>query len=366
MWIFGDAFIHAFYTRFEAQPMKRVGFQKADYRAYEKNGCPSTPHGPFMNYETLEDEKKHYEEQRNQTVKNQRKRDTELEAEYKRNQNWGGDEESMSRNSQAEQRTEALGLPIGGYDGGYRFRNGQRVKRKFTNQLRRLFRAHRRDIQSRTGKGGQTLSPEEAPEPSKSNQGADHDPKVVPLRRRKRPPRVPKSGVEKYLEEDDDDDYDDYDDELDVGEPMITLLEKESSEAPTSSRPRVQRTRGPKPRRTTTSPRTEKLSDFFARRDKSLKLRDDFKRAARADRIKHGVEPEIGRMRFASKRGFASSMVTLPKDEVKGEDIEKEVQRNMSLILRSLHDDLNITGRDLRGWWRGESEEFIEIERKVC
>ena len=181
MWIFGDAFIHAFYSLFEALPMKRVGFQVADYRAYEKNGCPGKGEGPFGLHETLEDEEGRYERNRKLHVHKQRTEDIDEQVSGKRYENWMDDLKGMKRNVEARKRDEALGPPFGGCGSGFRFRDGACVKEKHTQEVESLRRESlRRELDRDLRSGSQT---DNTMRPAQSPEAFDEEPKVVPLRR---------------------------------------------------------------------------------------------------------------------------------------------------------------------------------------
>ena len=357
MWIFGDAFIHAFYAMFEAMPMKRVGLQVADYRSYEKNGCPGKGEGPFQKHKKLEDEEARHEAERKKAIHNKRKEATDLQMGRKRYENWMDDLKGMKRNVEARKRDEALGPPFGSCGSGFRFKNGDCVKAKHANEVERLLSVYRQDMFSRT----QSQKPEHQPPVADEN-----GPKIVPLRRSRRRSKrtqdVELSGTAQYLEEDDEDDY-----ELDVGEEIL-LEEKEASAGGSATSQQS----NPKPRFKSrlkmSSPRAQELADFHASKDYTFNLhRDAFAKAAKSDRIKNGVEPEWSSMRFTSKRGGVKkyNQITLPKDAVQGEEAKKDVQRNMSMLMYSWREELNITDKPLVGYWRGESQDFIDDERKV-
>lgn len=105
-------------------------------------------------------------------------------------------------------------------------------------------------------------------------------------------------------------------------------------------------------------------------------------RDALNDRMRHGVDPAAAGLletaagqRSEAQAGARASgrldlgamtgtQVSLKQGNVESVEEDLELHRNMSIILHRMMPELNVTANQVRMWWRGESEEYLDRERE--
>ncbi len=371
---FGDVWIHAFYTIFDVAPLMRVGFAVSDQRYYEKNGCVSgTGQGPATDAKSMETGVEDWQDGQKDDELQRRLDAYEGDIGWKRYQNWMADLSGMAENSENEKLCAELGAPYCKCGSGFRFKEGSCIESKHANELQRLKSAQAAsavavdgsDWQDETVLGGADAS---------VNAGLS-DATLGMWSTRQRFDGDDTSAATRFWSGTGGSGFSD-DATVPKG-PILTnaLLGFVETQSQTNSN--VQALSSPP-----ASPRDEtnvgSPEDEFERRKQAARAqRMEVERLARADRVSRQVEPgELEQMRFLSARSStaqkrstvgasasAGSKIELTTEIVTSRSVMRELYRNVSMVLASWAPDLNVTEEQLKGWWRGESEEFIRYQR---
>eukprot|EP00939_MAST-03C_sp_MAST-3C-sp1_P002137 g2137.t1 len=370
MWIFGDAWVHAFYTKFEVIPMKRVGFAISDGRYYEKNACKGGGIGPMGGTKSMKQEQKDRKKQQGKLSFEYGTNKAVESMGWKRYDNWMRDLDAMKTPNAAD------GVLRNPCPSSFRFREGACVPMRMKDQATAVGDYHdqRRDavsIRSSTERDALTDSrkrkiesdvglPRElsmemwsehyvsdgtsASERFFMNHGGDG---FVPT-------HDDASPVFSFVEEEEEDGA-----TAATRPTRSTTTKAEEAEEDALDEDEMLRREKEWERRAfhRTLPKDADLKRFHEKRRAKMSDAERRYEEARRDRVKNGVEPDF--MRFKQMKG----KIELPATEISGDEERKAMYRNMSAILRHMEPDLNVTRMQTRSWWRGESEEYIEKER---
>ena len=355
---FGDVWIHAFYTIFEVAPLKRVGFSVSDQRYYEKNGCVSgNGQGPASGAKSMEEGVIDWQEGQKDDELQRRLDAYEKDIGWKRYQNWMADISGMAENGENDKLCTELGPPYCKCGSGFRFREGSCVKPQHTSELERL------KMHGGANAGGAPRDPSSADDSadlvdvslglSSVRQRFDGDGTSAATRFWSGTGGSGFAAAEPSRS-------------VPLGDALFggNFLEMSSSEGSGGGR------------------RAQTLSaeqEFERRKQAARADRDKIESLARTDRIIGQVEPgSFEQMRFASakaslssaqrtgSRGSASAStlrVELSTQAVTSRSKLRELYRNASMVLASWAPSLNVSEEQLKGWWRGESEDFIRYQR---
>jgi hypothetical protein len=368
---FGDVWIHAFYTIFDIAPLMRVGFAVSDQRYYEKNGCVSgTGQGPATDAKSMETGVEDWQDGQKDDELQRRLDAYEDDIGWKRYQNWMADLSGMAENNENEKLCAELGAPYCKCGSGFRFKEGSCIESKHINELQRLKSAQAAAVD------GSDLQDEMVPgQPDASVASVLSDANLGMWSTRQRFDGDDTSAATRFWSGTGGSGFSD-DETVPMG-PVQTNSLFGFIEAHSSMDSAVQPMSSPPASLRSDTDVGSPEHEFERRKAAARSQRDEVERLARADRVARQVEPgELEQMRFLSarsstthkqstvgERASTGNQVELTTEIVTSRSVLRELYRNVSLVLASWAPDLNVTDEQLKGWWRGESEEFIRYQR---
>ena len=302
MWIFGDAWVHAFYTKFEVIPLKRVGMAISDGRYFEKNACTGNGIGPMGTTKPMKREKEDNDKALARQSFDYGMEDQAKTIGWKRFDNWMRDLSDMKKGAPAE------GILKQPCPSNFRFKEGTCIANTHVDQVKAA-----RDWQ-------QNLE-EEVPR-SLSMQLFNE--------------KFTSDGTstsERFFNDHGGDGF------------MSSFLEKDEDLLLK------------KAFRRDIKPDRESMKEFRKRTQDKLKEEAKREEARLRDRVEQGFEPDYNRFKSGAK-------IHLYDGDLHESDPRfKALMRNTSLVLRMMEKELNVTSTQTKTWWRGESEDWIDDER---
>jgi hypothetical protein len=112
LWVFGDAFVRAFYSTFTDLPMRKLAVSKTDHRYYEKNGCEGgAGEGPLTRWKPTS--KANPDAGADKQIQDQKDDKKTQAMAAKRRENWEADLKGAQATADDNAKNEALGAPFG-------------------------------------------------------------------------------------------------------------------------------------------------------------------------------------------------------------------------------------------------------------
>ena len=370
IYTFGDVWIHAFYTIFEVVPLKRVGFAVSDQRYYEKNGCVSgNGQGPATDAKSMEQGVSDWQDGQKDDELQRRLDAYEKDIGWKRYQNWMADLAGMADNSENDKLCTELGAPYCKCSSGFRFKEGSCIKAHHSSELERLKLSQVGPAQDgSTGRLDDFDAVDQETVPPSFGDAA-----FGVFSARQRFDGDGTSAATRFWAGSGGSGFSDSSSPQGLLQGSTIFIEEENVEAHVS----------PSTTRLLPAGSPPDL-EFEQRKRLARKERGAAEKLALKDRIVRHVEPGITeQMRFAelgasrantathdsrthSSAGTTSGAaagVQLTTELVTSRTQLHELYRNASMVLSSWAPHLNVSEEQLKGWWRGESEEFIRYQR---